>query len=575
MSEERGNAHSSTSGGDADVEKHAEDPSNNSPDDLPPKPLTFFGHCTLFASDPRLQMTVIMIIGGLIMYAHHSLHHYLNGRLVKKTYDIEDHQIWASVKSVFRSQEVVSSLSNFIANCERAVLTMAIGIAFVQVLWMFLRRNQYSIDQIDKFMATQRSPFTISSIKTLFSSAFILTLMALCATAMTAVTVFAPSSLTIQPLQAVLHSVCTVPIVDVASADYGAPLLSGIGVSSWPGVAQLVARIIVQEQPFPPSSQFLTCGNTTCQYDIEFVAPTIQCTNATDSVDFKVTLPNHTTNATVDGVGLATVYNSTYAWERNGVVLNVSMVRGDYHNEAWIFQSPQAFACTANNATYGVTVQYNAGPLGLSTVSLNHLYEYDRLPGVVPSNVHNSTANQTIQMNSIVDAFASGLNGTITYDSKGYLSGVVSTAVQYSDLSAALIGNTNITDWSTIIPNLMQQTSLSLMSGHFDLYAGAKSISPYTTTCTSLADVYVYAQWRLLVTYGACIGGAMLCVILGLVAISANKRGEALGFRRLLESARVLFTDAPQSPTVQYPPPMAKLEVTPLGHFRHFSRPSW
>ncbi|KAF7977547.1 hypothetical protein HWV62_3332 [Athelia sp. TMB] len=528
-----------------------------------------FGRWKIYASDPRSQMIAAMIIGGLLMFGHHSLLHYLNGRLVEKTYEINDHKILASVKSVFRSQQVVSALSNLIANCERIVLTMAIGIAFIQVLWMFLRKNHYSIEQIDNFMATRSSAFTPSSFATLCSSAFVLTLMALCATAMTAITVLAPGALSVLPEALILNSSCTVPTVDVASGDYGAPQLNGIGVASWPGISQLVARVVVQEQPFLPTNQYITC-NSTCQYDLSFVAPAIQCTDASDSVNFNVTLPNHTTNSTVNGPGLATVYNSSYTWSSDGLSLIVSMVKGDYHNGAWIFQTPQAFSCSANNATYDVTVLYTADSLAVGTVSLNHVYNYDVLPGQVPAGASNTTANQIIQMNSIVDAFAYSLMGTITYGSKGYLGDAIPTAIQYNSLSAALIGNANITNWAAVIPNLMQQTSLSLISGSFDIYSGANSILAHNTTCASYANAYHYTPWRLLVTYGVCLGAAALCVLYGWVAVYHNKRGEALGFRRLLESARDLYaTDTPDRVVTEGPLPVhAKLQVTSRDSFQ-------
>ncbi|KAF7984121.1 hypothetical protein HWV62_16748 [Athelia sp. TMB] len=569
MSEKRSSSnasHTGTKPAIGNLHKDSAGPSH--PTDDHPTP-TFFGRCKTFASDPRSQMAVAMIIGGLLMFGHHSLLHYLNGRLVEKTYEINDHKILASVKSIFRSQQVVSALSNLIANCERIVLTMAIGIAFIQVLWMFLRKNHYSIEQIDNFMATRSSAFTPSSFATLCSSAFVLTLMALCATAMTTITVLAPGALSILPEQLILNSSCTVPTVDVASADYGAAVLSGPGVASWPGIAQLVARVIVQEQPFLPTNQYITC-NSSCQYNIEYIAPAIQCTDASDSVNFNVTLPNLTTNATVNGPGLATVYNSSYTWGSDGVSLIVSMVQGNYRDGAWSFQAPQAFSCTAYNATYGVTVLYTADSLAAGTVTLNYKNVYNRLPGKAPVSSSNITTNQIVQMNSIVDAFAFGMQGTITYGSKGYLGDATPTAVQYSNLSAALIGNANITDWTTIIPNLMQQTSLSLISGSFDIYGGAISILPHNTTCASYANTYHYTPWRLLVTYGVCIGAAALCVLYGWWAVYHNKRGEALGFRRLLESARDLYsTDtSDRAATEGRLPVHAKLQVTARDSFQ-------
>ncbi|KAF7974795.1 hypothetical protein HWV62_11289 [Athelia sp. TMB] len=519
-------------------------------------------------------MAVIITIGGLIMCAHDALHRYLDGRVVPQTFTINEQSIMPSMRSIFHSQEVVLALSNFIANCERVLLTMVIGIAFIQVFWMFLRRNHYSIEQIDNFMATRSSPFTPSSIATLFSSAFLLTVMALCATTMTAVTAFAPGSLGVLRDQLILNSTCSVPLVDVANGNYGAAVVGTPGAKAWPKVAELVMRAIVQELPIPSSVQFLTCGNATCQYSVDFIAPVLQCIDVTDSVDFNVTLPNHTTDSTFDGPKVATVWNSSYAWGNNGMTFSVSLVQGDYNDSAWNFQAPHAFSCTAKSATYVVTVLFTAQESGAGgNVSLDYVYDYNELPASAPASVSNSTANQIIQMNSIVDAFAYGMEGTITYGSNGLTGDSTPTAVQYTQLSGALVGNANITDWTTIIPTLMQQTSLSLLSGSFDVRAGANSISAYNTTCLSYGDFYYYTRWKLLATYGVCIGVTALCVILGLTAVYKNKGGENLGFRRLLHSARVLYgVDAPDVADLHLPP-NAKLGVTPHGYFHNTSAP--
>ncbi|KAF7974796.1 hypothetical protein HWV62_11291 [Athelia sp. TMB] len=572
MSNEPGRQSGATAGAEADMEKHAEDPSIPSLSSKAPATRTsFLSSFRAFALDLRCHMAVIITIAGLIMCAHDALHRYLDGRVVPQTYTVNEQSIMASMRSIFRSQEVVSALSIVIANCERVLLAMAIGIAFIQVFWMFLRKNQYSIEQIDNFMATRSSPFTPSSIATLFSSAFLLTVMALCATGMTAVTAFAPGSLDVLPDQMILNSTCTVPIVDVANGNYGAAVVGTPGTKAWPKVAELVMRAIVQERPIPPSAQYLTCGHATCQYSIEFFAPALECIDVTDSVDFNITLPNHTT-----GLGLATVWNSSYAWGSSGFTLSVSLVQGDYNDSAWTFQAPHAFSCTANNATYGVTVLYTGdGSAAVGNISLDYVYNHERLPGEVPFGLSSSLADQIIQMNGIVDAFAYGMEGDITYGSNGLTGDSTPTAVQYTQLSGALVGNANVTNWTAIIPTLMQQTSLSLLSGSFDVRAGSNSISAYNTTCLSYGDFYYYTQWKLLATYGVCIGVASLCVLLGLTAVHQNQGGEDLGFRRLLHSARVLYgVDAPEVADGRLPP-NAKLGVTPHGYFHNTNAPRW
>ncbi|KZP27673.1 hypothetical protein FIBSPDRAFT_853265, partial [Athelia psychrophila] len=80
------------------------------------------------------------------------------------------------------------------------------------------------------------------------------------------------------------------------------------------------------------------------------------------------------------------------------------------------------------------------------------------------------------------------------------------------------------------------------------------------------ASVYQYARWRLLATYGGCIGGAALCVLFGWFAVHMNEGGEALGFERLLESTRVLYGAGGSIAGDKGLPPDTKLVVTSGGH---------
>ncbi|KZP09179.1 hypothetical protein FIBSPDRAFT_938614 [Athelia psychrophila] len=556
MSEKLGSQHSAFSDAGSSIE--------HLPLLTPPlsaeRPLAARRRFVSLLSDPRFQMGAILTAGVLLMGGQYGLYAHLDGRQVEGTFQIEG-DFASSMRSVFRSQAAVNALGNLIANSARVLLAAAIGIAFVQVFWMYLRKREYSISQISAFMATNGSPFTLSSIATLFSPAFVLTLMALCSTAMTAITVVTPGSLTILPDQLVPNISCTVPTVDIARADFGYRAIPNLIPYVNPAIQQLVARVVVQETYFPLNSQNLTC-NASCQYYVEFIAPALQCVNITDSVDFSVTLPALSAEATADGFGLVTLWNSTKEWDSGGLNITISFMQGQYFNGSWNFLPPQATRCTAYNATYGVTVLYSAAA---NTSTLNYAVEiHDKLFAVLPSNISNDTISEITQMACLADAFAIGLRGTITYTNNLGLIAQSTSVVQYSQITTALLSTHPLT---LTVPEMMEFTSLSLLSGNFDFYDGSHSLITNQTTCMLSASVYQFERWRLLSTYGGCIGGAALCVLFGWFAVHTNEGGEALGFERLLESTRVLYGAGGSIAGDKGLPPDTKLVVTSGGHF--------
>lgn len=87
-------------------------------------------------------------------------------------------------------------------------------------------------------------------------------------------------------------------------------------------------------------------------------------------------------------------------------------------------------------------------------------------------------------------------------------------------------------DLSIFIPNIMQNVSLSLLSGVLSDTRN-NTIGSQDTTCRTYGLQYVYDRTRLLATYGAALLLTAVFLILGILT-SHNGRVESFGFTRVL-----------------------------------------
>ncbi len=96
--------------------------------------------------------------------------------------------------SVIRDQSVVSDMGLAFAYIAQTVFVAAITTSSSQLLWRSLRSRGHSVFQIDMLMKAHVNPFTPSSFRAARVS-FSVLLFALLATAMSAVSIFAPGSI--------------------------------------------------------------------------------------------------------------------------------------------------------------------------------------------------------------------------------------------------------------------------------------------------------------------------------------------------------------------------------------------
>ena len=101
-----------------------------------------------------------------------------------------------------------------------------------------------------------------------------------------------------------------------------------------------------------------------------------------------------------------------------------------------------------------------------------------------------------------------------------------------SDIGAAWGWTGNLQD---VVPDIMQNISLSLLSGQLSLPDNS-TISQQETVCQSTQLQYSYNLTRLLATYGVAIALTLVCIMCGYIAIHNNHKPETLEFSRILAS---------------------------------------
>lgn len=491
------------------------------------------------------------------MVTHHCFYAHLDNRVVQDGFHLD-------------GQELTRAMGNLIANCARVVLTAAIGIAFVQVLWLHLRRCQYSVSDINAFMACNGSPFTPSSILTWVSPAFFLAIIALCSTLMTAVTIFSPGAIIIPSPTMTRNLSCTVLNINIANGQYGIPSAPQ-NVETFPVVPYVMvnmttSRIVAQGTYLPP---ILSC-NASCQYNLEFIAPSLKCTNITDLVDFNVTLPF--SGRTPSGGGVVSVWNATNARTSRPagddlIVLQIAAGTMQTNADNDAFPGPgQAISCTFYNATYRATVLQGVNS---SAVAIESVQLHNRIPTFFPLDVSNATSNQLISLQALAVASWDSIMGYVEIQSDPVGIYSVSSVMMYSGMVEQLARSMPI-DLMSAIPGLMQNMSISLLSGVFDA-GGPSNLVPFDTTCLYYASIYHYTRWKLLAPYGACIFIAAICSLLGAHAVLVNGGGESLEFSRLLESTRMLYSLDDLSMGSTPLPPDTKLGITDDGYFERLT----
>jgi len=293
------------------------------------------------------------------------------------------------------------------------------------------------------------------------------------------------------------------------------------------------------------------------EYNVSFAAPSLQCTNITDTMDFDSYLP-YSNNASAAIV----VWNSTYRYDPDTPASSddpfefyvatrtlgqtyVSDISNGTENGRT--QGLEGVACSPYNSTYHVTVRNNdTNAIQVNSIETHGLYS--------SALAANATALQPL---ALPDILAWSVKGTVLYT---FDTDTSSGNLNVANSQLRLKDQPDPWRWRgtmlTILPNLMQLISLSVLSGQPSSWSPTTGymdpFTPVNTTCVDDNLRYIYRRARLLITYSTALACTTLLVGLGSIVVARNRgAGETLEFSRMVGSTMYLKDDTSLDTRVQ------------------------
>ena len=452
----------------------------------------------------------------------------------------------------------------------------AICLFFVQQFWFQIRRRSFSAKQINAIVDMRSNPLSLAALKIL-SSAFLLFVIALIIFSLTVISVVVPGSLTVVQGNFNQRQDCDVPTMQYP---YAPTLLSmdnsstSVAGTSLPPIQKLAAKVMLLGSYLPPPTP---CG--TCQYNITFDAPAIQCNitsafgrrslttlrqvttsseavnttlsssenvNTTSSGGVNASFSDSTSvsvavdvsvSPTLDPTALPTpdaipikyvVWNATYGFNTT-MNLQVAWDMGNFISSTSNLTGPSGvIQCTAYNATYHGSVAHDTA---VSTMEVNDVVINNQL--VYPGD----GSDEMWSMIAIADALATQLQGSVWLHPAGDVA-PGSSIIGYG--LGTTTGGAESWNWmmnpQLAIPSIMQNISLSMLSGNVGALSNSSTLTTTPQECFVSTLIFQYDSIRLAGTYASTALVTLLCVYLGSWSVKRNKTEESINFSRWMDA---------------------------------------
>ena len=478
----------------------------------------------------RVRLSLFFVVGVLAAVAHDRFYTFLDGKAGDGGIFKTIHNGFSDSET-FSDQSVVNIFANIITKVGGGSLAAAVSVAFVQLFWARITRRPTRLSDIDRLTNFARNPFDLVSWPVALSIRS-LTAVIVIGALMEFISVITPGALTVEFVTS--NDTCVYTIVDLFSANSTVVNVPSAKILE-PKVptSGLVARTLMAGTYVPPQS---FCD--ICEYDVEFLAPALQCINVTSSTNFSrlSTSPLGVWSAQSDRDVTA------HPPEEPNQVLNILSrnLLGDS-----LQSIPQerdcpvvALNCSGWIAEYQVHVKHNfTSTAVVRSVTLKRPFLGEELEGDPPLPLPDSQiigfwrAFLDTMIEEMALVFFAGAEGAqLTWNYGG--------SSPWLAWSALNRGAPDMpwqwpwpSDLSVTVPDLMKNISLSLLAG---TNTGFPAIATNSTPCLTSSLQYVYRPARLLGTYGAGLALAAVCVALGFYARRSSPRSESLDFSRIL-----------------------------------------
>lgn len=531
-------------------------------------------------------MLVSFSAGTALSIGHHFFYQSLNDRRV------EDDNL---------GQQFNIGVGTAFAFLVRFFLVMAVGVAFAQVLWRRLLRNEFSISSIDSVTQLLTSIFDILSFRTLWQHR-LLGALGLISWMLPFATIVPPATLSVQPMTNARldYNTMDLPFIDFSKSTFSKLYVSGIDNfrdsaptnidhyyfgGSMDDLSTL-ARVVALQGTINP----IQPPTLNSSYNLPFFGPALSCNPTSPDIikDFDVifgcnfSIPDRNTSQPC-GFGydylawvpnmVQRVYLSTS--DQNGGLNFQPRYDGSYYGMTTaggyrdeptmvyigIYGRPWTMLnCSLYNASYIVDFSFQSGGQKLQVVNrelLNGLpfvnLVYDKMNanlteyGYPPQWEIIPEANfVAVNYQAIMDSFGQiivgGINHAISRVNGGQ--SILSTLILSTKLKDCpeLGGNSSLT-LAAAAEQLFENITLSLFS-RSDYVSLNSSMFPSTNVTTySYPNIYVYTWERLVLAYGLAVLFAGIAVVVGGIALLANGESYSYTFSTIVRTTRLKAID--------------------------------
>jgi len=486
----------------------------------------------------RFQLVAFLLLGLIFAIIHHLLGNHLSGKPVSEVVSFGQWKV--------HSQPLVSALSNVLSQIVKWLLASTIGVAFAQCFWSTTKSYDDWRKLDAPLAAANGNPFMMSALPTWYRSPG-LAFSALMMTAMIFIPIFVPGS--IRVVTASDSQPCTVNSPNISMAYLAVTNPNGTAptgiqsVNSLPPIRRsegsqtayivttrttaLVNRVIVGGSYLPVPNP---CD--VCTYRVNFTAPSLTCSSDINATyDFSTNL-------------LATYGHSTWVPILNGTVgSNYTLTVATRDGVAPKMNPPVAVRCHAYRANYDVRVRHD-----------NFSSYIDILNVTFGSRLSPSFETQPdpleLALYGLVQAFVNGFSGSVIFDSEHDGFAGTPPSVAYSPMMQWTLSsgkNTTLTwsDLTTSLPELMQNISLSLLSGQFPSQSHTY-MTKVGTECLMTQLAYKYNSSRLLAVYIVAWATTAIFFSLGFFFIWKNGEEHNLNFSHVVGQRQLgLYSQVP------------------------------
>ncbi|KAJ6552729.1 hypothetical protein B0H19DRAFT_1295024 [Mycena capillaripes] len=493
---------------------------------------------------PLSKILLAWLVALGLASGHHGFYASLNNRVVPS-------DSGESASLLLHSQTSASAIGTTFAFLVSAALGVSAGTAFLQCAWKLVRQRALTVSGLDALWSSPHNVLAFFSFDFWRSARGIVLISAL-AWAFPLVVTFAPGTLTVQSRSGTVSGVCKVPTFDFGSS---ALLHDELTSASKPYfrpssvTLEVVGSTLLAGHPTPPPSP---CGSN-CSYVLSANAPSFSCSSGlrnSSSLNWTVLNPRFTPPpyyaANIDvtpsvnefefvGWDFEAQFTDFASWKPDpsgGINLTCVAYNSTYHLNYTFVGS------TASVAIDHIALQKPASQLTNATADSDGRF----LPN---STTHTAWYNATANYYGVFYGMYPNLVGNITVaESSNTInfayapeSGLSLTETSLFNAPASALGSGNLT-WSSNLPrameSLMENITLSILAGSLD------ATQTTSTTCVFTDNLphFSYDARRLWLVYGLGLAAALLCDLVGIVALFRNSFGATGNFSDFLAATR-------------------------------------